>query len=235
VAVEGDSRATERPAIVGGGNLVGKTAAILGASGVYGTATARILGREGVNLVLGGRSRDKLEALEKEITDSVGQAPVVGTHLAKRHHPAHLVEAAVEAFGGLDVLLFMACVCAPSLGSLDLDAWERSVDVNVKGFLYTLAAALPVMREGSGGHVVSLSVEDQETADPLYEASRAAVRVILQELNRELSGEGIRASEVRLEGLRRVGPERCAKSVHRLLADPPDNPTRFSVRRVPEA
>jgi NADP-dependent 3-hydroxy acid dehydrogenase YdfG len=235
VAVDEGRRATERPAMVGGENLAGKTAAVLGASGVYGVATARMLGHEGENLVLGGRSRDKLEALEKEITDSGGRALVIGTHLAKRHHPAHLVEAAVEAFCGLDILLFMACVSAPSLGSLDLDAWERSVDVNVKGFLYTLAAALPVMREGGGGHVVSLSVEDQEAADPLYEASRAAVRVILQELNRELSGEGIRASEVRLGSPRRVGPEQCAESVHRLLAEPPDNPTGSSVPRVPEA
>jgi NADP-dependent 3-hydroxy acid dehydrogenase YdfG len=215
--------------------LAGKTAVVLGASSAYGAATARMLSSEGVNLVFGGRSRGKLEALEEEINGSGGQALVIGTHLAKRHHPAHLAQAAVETFGGLDVLLFMACAFAPSLGSLDLDAWERSVDVNFKGFLYTLAAALPIMREGGGGHVVGLSVESPEAADPLYKASRAAGRVILQELGRELSGEGIRASEVRLEDSRRVSPERCAEVACRLLADPPAASAGFTVRSIPES
>jgi NADP-dependent 3-hydroxy acid dehydrogenase YdfG len=217
-------------------SLKGATAVILGASTPYGDATARMLAREGVSLALGGRSREKLEALEEGIRASGGRALVVGTHLAKRHHPAHLVGAAVEAFGGLDVLLFMACASAPPLGGLDLNAWERSVDVNVKGFLYTLAAALPIMRAGGGGHVVCLNVENPPSADPLYEASRAAIRVILQELSRELWEEGIRASEVRLEDPQRVGPERCAESVCRLLANPPDaSAGGFTIRSVPEA
>ena len=70
--------------------------------------TARTLTRDGLNLVLGGRSQQYLKA------------PVVGIHLAKCHNPVHLVEAAVVAFGAADVLLFMTC--APALGTLDLDA-----------------------------------------------------------------------------------------------------------------
>ena len=217
--------------------LEGKTAVLFGASSRYGDATARMLAVEGVKVALGGRSREKLEALEEGIRASGGKALVVGTHLAKRHHPAHLVEAALEAFGGLDILLFMACASAPALGSLDLDAWERSVEVNLKGFLYTLAAALPIMRAGGGGHVVCLNVVNKETADPLYEASRAAIRVVLQELSHELLGEGIRASEVRLEDPGRVGPEQCAESVCRLLANTPDasGGGGFTIQKVPEA
>ena len=95
-------------------------------------------------------------------------------------------------------------------------------------------AALPAMREGGGGQVVCLNVEDPAPPDPLYEASRAAARVLLRELARELSAEGIRASEVTLDS-RRADPERCAEAVRRLLADPPDTPTKFSFQRVPEA
>jgi NAD(P)-dependent dehydrogenase (short-subunit alcohol dehydrogenase family) len=80
-----------------------------------------------------------------------GEALVLGVHLAKRHHPAHLVEAAVETFGGLDALLFMASATAPPLGSLDIDAWERFLDVNVRGFIYCFAAALPAMLKRGGG------------------------------------------------------------------------------------
>jgi NAD(P)-dependent dehydrogenase (short-subunit alcohol dehydrogenase family) len=90
------------------------------------------------------------------------------------------------------------------------------------------------MREDGGGHVLCLNVENLQTADPLYDASRAAMRVILQRLSHELSGEGIRASEVRLEDQGRVGPERCAESVRRLLANPPDDSSRggFTLQRV---
>ena len=74
---------------------------------------------------LWGRSRNELGALQGEIEAYGGRALVVGTHLAKRHHPAHLVEDALEEYGSLDILLFMARATAPPLGSLDFDAWER--------------------------------------------------------------------------------------------------------------
>ena len=207
--------------------LAGKTVVVLGGSSPCGAAAVRMLAREGANVVLGGRSRDRLEALEEEVRASGGQAVVVGVHLAKRHHPAHLMEAAVEAFGGLDVLLFMASSAAPPLRTLEVEAWERSVDVNFKGFLYSVAAALPIMRAGGGGHVVCLGAE---SPDPLHRASQAAVRVILQELARELSGEGIRATELRLGD---ASPERCAAAVPQVLLDPPDASTGFSIVEVP--
>ena len=207
--------------------LAGKSAVVLGASGPYGTAAARMLASEGVSVALGGRSREKLEGLEAEILASGGRALVVGTHLAKRHHPAHLVGAAAEAFGGLDVLLFMPRSSAPPFGSPDLDAWERSVNVNVKGFLYCLAAALPVMREGGGGHVVSLDATDPREKDPLYEAGVAAVRTFLRGLVGELSGEGIRASEIRLGDPRYAGPVACAGVVRQVLLEPPGEELRI--------
>ena len=77
----------------------------------------------------------------------------------------------------------MACATAPPFASLDIDAWERSLDVNVRGFLYCLAAVLPAMRERGGGRVVVAGVEDTGgTPDPLLRAWRAAVRTILEEL-----------------------------------------------------
>src|SRR5215210_6893668 len=158
------------------GALTGKTVVVLGGSGPYGAAASRALGREGANVALGGRDRQRLEELEEEERAGGGEAQVLGVHLAKRHHPAHLVEAAVETFGGLDALLFMASAAAPPLGSLDVDAWERSLDVNVRGFIYCLAAALPAMRERGGGCVVVVGVEDAGDApDSLLRAWRAAV------------------------------------------------------------
>ena len=190
-----------------------------------------MLGHEGVNLVLGGRSRDKLEALEKEITDSGGRALVVGTHLAKRHHLDHLMGAAVEAFGGLDFLLFMARASAPPLGSLDVDAFDRSVDVNVKGLLYAGAAALPIMREGEGGRVVYLNAAP-ETTDALYGMVQAATRALLRDLVREFHGEGIRASEVTLPDPHRTEAGQCAEAVRGALTASDSEAAGFSIHKV---
>ena len=202
------------------GTLSGKTVMVLGGSGPYGATATRALGREGANVALGGRDRQKLEELEEQVRSLGGEALVLGVHLAKRHHPAHLVEAAVEAFGGLDALLFMACATAPPLASLDIDAWERSLDVNVRGFIYCLAAALPTMRERGGGRVVVAGVEDTRgTPDPLLRAWRTAVRTILEELPRELSSEGIQTAEVRLDALCSQSPEESAKPIVRALQD----------------
>jgi NAD(P)-dependent dehydrogenase (short-subunit alcohol dehydrogenase family) len=203
------------------GTLSGKTVMVLGGSGPYGAAATRALGREGANVALGGRDRQRLEELEEQVRAHGGEALVVGVHLAKRHHPAHLVEAAVEAFGGLDALLFMACASAPPLESLDIDAWERSLDVNVRGFIYCLAAALPAMRDRGGGRVVVAGFEDTgEAPDPLLRAWRAAVRTILEELPRGLSSDGIRTAEVRLDARRAQDPEESSKPIVRALKDP---------------
>ena len=203
------------------GALSGKTVMVLGGSSSYGASAARALGREGANVALGGRDRQRLEELEEEVRANGGEVLVLGVHLAKRHHPAHLVEAAVEAFGGLDALLFMASATAPPLGSLDIDAWERSLDVNVRGFIYCLAAALPAMRERGGGRVVVAGVEDTgSTRDPLLRAWRAAVSTILEELSRELSADEIRTVEVRLDAQQAQDPEECAKTIIRALKDP---------------
>jgi NAD(P)-dependent dehydrogenase (short-subunit alcohol dehydrogenase family) len=214
------------------GTLSGKTVMVLGGAGPYGAAATLAIAREGANVALGGRARQKLEELEEQVRSLGGEALVLGVHLAKRHHPAHLVEAAVETFGGLDALLFMACATAPPLTSLDIDAWERSLDVNVRGFIYCLAASLPAMLERGGGRVVVVGIENTGgTPDPLLRAWRDAVRTILEELPRELSSQGIQTAEVRLDALRSQDLEESARSILRALQDPvsSDEPhiTRF--------
>ncbi|QIN83047.1 SDR family NAD(P)-dependent oxidoreductase [Rubrobacter tropicus] len=202
------------------GTLSGKTVMVLGGSSAYGGAAARALGREGANVALGGRDRQRLEELEAEVRARGGEALVLGLDLAKRHHPAHLVEAAVEAFGGLDALLFMASAAAPPFSSLDVDAWERSLDVNLRGFIYCLAAALPAMRERGDGRVVVVGTDDAGgVPDPLLRAWRSAVSTILAELSGELSSDGIRAAEVRLDARQARDPEECSKTIVRTLKD----------------
>jgi NAD(P)-dependent dehydrogenase (short-subunit alcohol dehydrogenase family) len=206
--------------------LAGKTAMVLGGSGAYGAATARMLGLEGANVALGGRDREKLEELEAGIHAAGGAALTVGVHLAKRHHPAHLVQAAVEHFGGLDYLLFAARSPAPGLEDPDTGAWETSVDVNFKGFLYCLAAALPAM--GGEGAVLRVDLTDPSSPDPLYEAAGAAARTVLQRLAANPSHPGIRTGVVRLGDPRRADPGACAGAVRRLLLEGRGGPPGFA-------
>ena len=195
-------------------NLSGKTAVVLGASTSYGGAICKTLANQGVNLALGGRSRNELETLQGEISASGGEALVVGVHLAKHHHAAHLVEAALENYGGLDILLFMAHAAAPPLDSLDLEAWERSIDVNIKGFAYCLTVSLPALREDGGGRVVVLNVEDPAGApDPFLRAGQAATRTILEEVHDETPGRRVLAVEVRADARTLGNPERCAEKL----------------------
>ncbi|ABG04175.1 NAD dependent epimerase/dehydratase family [Rubrobacter xylanophilus DSM 9941] len=192
----------------------GRVAAVLDAASPWGEAAARRLAASGVRVVLGGRSRERLAALEGEIGG--GRAVAVGVHPAKRHHLEHLVEAAVEEFGGLDLLLFAARASAPPLSRLDAGALERSVDVNFRGLVYALAAALPALR-GRGGTFVYLCAGPEEP-DPLYEAARAAAGSLLRAAGSELGGEGVRFCELVAGG--GADGERAAGEVLRLLREP---------------
>ncbi len=212
-------------------SLHDKTAIILGASFPYGAAAARELASQGVAVVLGGRSRETLEALEQEIQDSGGRALSLGVHLAKRHHLEHLVEAADEAYGGPDILVFAARVSAPPLKSPDVDAFERSVDVNVKGFLYALKEALPAMVERGGGSVVYLGSEGAGAYDPLHQAGQAAARELLEGIHREFASEGIFACEVRLR-TPMPEPEQCGQAVRQALLDDHLSPSEVAVREI---
>jgi NADP-dependent 3-hydroxy acid dehydrogenase YdfG len=107
------------------------------------------------------------------------------------------------------------------LESFDVAAWENSVDVNIKGFMYCLVAALPAMRESGGGIVVAAGAEGiEDTPDPLFRASRAAVRTILEGISREFSSDGIRTAEVTADVRRAGSSEECAKTVIRALVEP---------------
>lgn len=118
----------------------------------------------------------------------------------------------MEEFGGMEALLFMVSVGAPPVESLEVAAWERAVDVNVKGFLYSMAAALPALRE-RGGHVIALGAGKPGPPDPLRRANRAAVSVLIEELDAQLAKENI---SVRM--VAELDPQRCAETVYSLLS-----------------
>lgn len=176
--------------------IEGKVVVITGASSGLGEATARRLAADGAKLVLGARRLDRLEALAAEL--SLGDGAVVQTDVTKREEVRRLVDHAVEKHGRIDVLLNNAGLMPHSpLDRGKVEDWDRMIDVNLKGVLYGIAAALPHMQAQKSGHVINVSSVAGHKTGPggaVYSATKHAVRVISEGLRQEVKPYNIRST-----------------------------------------
>jgi len=176
-----------------------KIVLITGASSGIGRATALRLAGEGHHVVLGARREDRLTALAKEIHDAGGTADVHRLDVTDRADVAAFADAAVEAHGRLDVFVANAGVMPLSrLDSLLVDEWDRMLDVNVRGLLHGIAAALPHFRRARGGHFVTIASTGAHEVVPtaaVYCATKYAARAITEGLRLEAE-PGIRVTTV---------------------------------------
>ena len=125
-------------------NIEGKVVVITGASSGIGEATALLLAERGAKVVLGARGSDRLEALAARIAGAGGEAAYARTDVKRRDDLTALVKLACERYGKLDVLFSNAGVMPISpLDDLRVEDWEEMIDINIKGVLYGIAAALP--------------------------------------------------------------------------------------------
>ncbi|GAA2481946.1 SDR family oxidoreductase [Winogradskya humida] len=173
-----------------------KVIAVTGASSGIGEATALRLARAGHQLVLGARREDRLADLAARIGD---RAVFLRTDVRRRGDMAALVALAQERFGRLDVLVGNAGIgiVAP-LDDLGVEGWEDMIDVNIKGFLYGVAAALPVFRaQGTGHFVTTLSTAGLKVVPGMavYAGTKNAVRTMSEGLRQE-AGAGLRVTTV---------------------------------------
>ena len=179
--------------------LAGKVVAITGASSGIGAATAFLLAGQGARVVLGARREERLAALVDRIGEAGGDAAYIATDVKKRADLASLVTLAVERFGRLDVLVSNAGIGPISLlDDLRIDDWEEMIDVNVKGVLYGIAAALPVFRrQGSGQFVNVVSTAGLKIVprQAVYAATKNAVRTLSEGLRQE-AGDKLRVTVV---------------------------------------
>lgn len=167
--------------------IEGKVVAITGASSGIGEATARLLAQRGARLALGARREDRLTKLVAEIG---GEA--LRTDVTRRDDLHSLVALACERFGRLDVLVGNAGAGPISpLDDLRVDEWDEMVDVNIKGVLHGIAAALPVFRAQRAGHFVTTASTAAYTVAPtmaVYAGTKTAVRAICEGLRQESNG-----------------------------------------------
>ncbi|MFD9009195.1 SDR family oxidoreductase [Streptomyces sp. NPDC059552] len=169
-----------------------KVVAITGASSGIGEETARRLAADGHRLLLGARRTDRLEALGREINAAGGTAAFQRLDVTDAADVRAFVAAAREHYGRLDVMVNNAGVMPLSpLGALKVDEWDRMIDVNVRGVLHGIAAALPVMRAQGAGHIVNVASVGAYEVSPtaaVYCATKFAVRAITEGLRQESDG-----------------------------------------------
>jgi NADP-dependent 3-hydroxy acid dehydrogenase YdfG len=177
----------------------GKVIAITGASSGIGAATALLLAERGAKMVLGARRTDRLEALVKRIESAGGEAAFLGMDVKNREDLTKLVALACDRFGKIDVLINNAGIGPNSLlDELRVEDWEEMIDINIKGPLYGIAAALPVFRSQGFGHFVNIL----STAGPIikptmavYAGTKNAVRAIAEGLRLE-AGPKLRVTNI---------------------------------------
>lgn len=181
--------------------LQGKAAVVTGASSGIGHAVAETLAGAGAAVVLAARRVERLEELAAGIREAGGSAKVVPTDVTRREEVAALAEAALDAFGSLDIWVNNAGIMPLSpIADLEVDDWERMVDVNVKGVLFGIAAALPAMKEAGAGHIVnvgSLAGRRPFPSGAVYAATKFAVRALSWGMHLELGAEhNIRVTDI---------------------------------------
>ncbi len=181
-------------------NIKGKVVVITGASSGLGEAAARLLSAQGASVVLGARRVDRLQSLAGELTGSGGKALAIATDVTHYEQVKRLVDAAVQTYGRIDVMLNNAGLMPLSpIDRLKIDDWDRMIDVNIKGVLYGIAAALPYMKQQKAGHIINVSSVAGHKVRPgntVYAATKHAVRVISEGLRMEVKPYNIRTTVI---------------------------------------
>lgn len=170
-------------------SIQGKVIAITGASSGIGEATARELAARGATVLVGARRTDRLETLVADLRKQGATAEFLALDVTNPDSVQDFVRFATERFGKLDAIVNNAGVMPLSpLEALHVEEWEQMVDVNIKGVLYGIAAALPVFKRQGYGHVINTSSIAAYRAIPtaaVYCATKAAVNFITEGLRQE--------------------------------------------------
>ena len=177
-----------------------KIVVVTGASSGLGEATARLLSAQGATVVLGARRADRLQSLAKDLEVRGGKALALTTDVTRREQVKALVDSAVQTYGRIDVMINNAGLMPQApLERLKVDEWDRMIDVNIKGVLYGIAAALPHMQRQKAGHFINVSSVAGHRVGPgfaVYAATKYAVRALSEGLRQEVKPYNIRTTVI---------------------------------------
>jgi NADP-dependent 3-hydroxy acid dehydrogenase YdfG len=177
-----------------------KIVVVTGASSGLGEATARLLSAQGATVVLGARRTDRLQSLAKDIEARGGKALAVATDVTQPEQVKALVDSAVRTYGRIDVMINNAGLMPQApLERLKVDEWNQMIDVNIKGVLHGIAAALPHMQRQKAGHFINVSSVAGHRVGPgfaVYAATKYAVRALSEGLRQEVKPYNIRTTVI---------------------------------------
>ena len=172
-------------------DLKGKTAIVTGASSGIGEATAKLLAKTGVNVVITARRENRLKELKLSIESNGGEALSIPCDVTNKEEVYAVAEKTKANYGSIDILINNAGVMPLSyMKNLHVEEWEQMIDVNLKGVLYNIAAVLPVMREQKAGHIINVSSVAGRKLFPgaaVYCATKFGVTALSEGLRMELS------------------------------------------------
>ena len=179
-------------------DLTGQVAVVTGATSGIGAATARSLAAAGAKVVVSGRREDRLATLAAELEADGREVRAVVADLGTNEGAQAVVDAAITAFGRLDVLVNNAGVMFLSpIDDADPADWDAMIRVNLLGVMYASRAALPRMRQQKSGHIVNVSSVSGRFAGPTqggYNASKWGVNGFSEALRREVHQDGIKVT-----------------------------------------
>jgi len=173
--------------------IEGKVVIITGGSSGLGEATARLLAARGAEVAIAARRRERLDGIVADLAKARSKARGYPVDVTHKSQVDGLIESVLKDFGRIDVMVNNAGIMpiAP-LSQRRTDEWDRMIDVNIKGLLYGIAAALPVFEKQGSGHFINLgSVAGLKVFSPggtVYSATKFAVRAISEGLRHEVGG-----------------------------------------------
>ncbi len=218
--------------------LKGKRAIVMAASRGLGFASAVGLAREGCRLVICSRDRDRIEEAAQAIRRDTGaDVRAIAADVSSVHEAARLVETAVEAYGGLEIVVHNAG--GPPAGetlAMTEPQWQKAFEQNLLSFTRIVHAAVPEMKKAGYGRILTIASSSIKQPIPnlaLSNALRAGVWGLAKTLSRELATQGIlvnviapgRIQTERIEELDRANAEKSGKSL--------DDVRRASVASIP--
>lgn len=174
-------------------NIKGKVIVITGASSGIGKTIAMELAKHGARVVLGARRALQLEELAEDIKSRGGEASFTTIDVKNKADLLRLADKAVEQYGKLDVMVNNAGISQLSrIDDLDIEGWEEMIDINLKGVLYGMAAAIPVFKQQQAGHIINIISTAGLKITPMmgvYAATKNAVRTIAEAFRQESDGK----------------------------------------------
>lgn len=180
--------------------IQGKVVLITGGGSGLGAETARHLAGKGARIAIAARRKEKLDEVVAEITKAGGEARAYPLDVTDKHRVKSVVGEVIADFGRLDVLINNAGVMPiRPMAEVNTDEWDQMIDINIKGTLYGIAAALPIFLKQESGHFINLSsvagIKVFAPGGTVYSGTKFAVHAIAEGLRQEV-GAKVRVTSI---------------------------------------